>query len=141
MGEFERLEKWYRRITWLGLILNVLFILPLSLVPQVALDILHITAVPNLWARISGMLLLTISVFYLPATWDLRKYWVYAWIGIFPSRVQGSLFFFIVVLVFHYPLGYLPIAFVDGTIAVLQFVVLLKARKVLHAEGTTRRTA
>ena len=142
MGEFERLEIWYRRITWLGLVLNVLFIVPLYLVPQVALNLLHITAEPDLWARISGMLLLTISVFYLPATHDLRKYWVCAWLAIVPSRVQGSLFFFIAVLVFHYPLGYLPIAFVDGTIAVLQLIVLLKARKVLQAEGATgRRTA
>ena len=141
MGEFARLEQWYRRITWLGLFLNVLFIVPLYLAPQFALNLLNIKAVPDLWARISGMLLLTISVFYLPATRDLRKYWIYAWIAIMPSRVQGSLFFFIAVLVFKYPLGYLPIAFVDGTIALLQLLVLLKARKVLQAEGGAGRRA
>ncbi|HEX7182974.1 MAG TPA: hypothetical protein VF756_14120 [Thermoanaerobaculia bacterium] len=134
MDQFKRLEQWYRRITWFGLFLNVLFIVPLYLAPQFALNLLNITAEPDLWARISGMLLLTISVFYIPATMDLRKYWVYAWIAIVPSRLQGSLFFFIAVLVFGYPYGYLPIAFVDGGILLMQLVVLLKARKVLAAE-------
>jgi hypothetical protein len=134
MGQFEQLERWYRRITWFGIFLNALFIVPLYLAPQFALDLLQITAEPANWARISGMLLLTISVFYIPATINLRKYWVYAWLAIVPSRTQGALFFFILVFVFGYPKGYLPIAFVDATIALLQLVVLLKARKVLAAE-------
>lgn len=139
MQSFDQLERWYRWITWFGLALNVLFIVPLYFAPQFALDLFRVEAHPEIWPRTGGMLLLTISVFYIPATLDLRKYWVYAWIAIVPSRTQGALFFFVAVFVFGYPKGYLPIAVVDASIAVLQLIVLLRARRALAQEATDAR--
>lgn len=134
MHSFEQLERYYRWVTWFGLALNLLFIVPLYVTPQFALDLFRVDANPEIWPRTGGMLLLTISVFYIPATLDLRRYWVYAWLAIVPSRAQGALFFFAAVLVFDYPKGYLPIAAVDASIALVQLFVLLQARRALADE-------
>jgi len=134
MHSFEQLERYYRWVTWLGLALNLLFIAALYFAPQIALDLFRVEAHPEIWPRTGGMLLLTISVFYIPATLDLRRYWVYAWLAIVPSRTQGALFFFTAVFVFDYPKGYLPIAAVDASIALVQLFVLLQARRALADE-------
>ena len=62
------------------------------------------------------MLLFIISAFYVPAIFNLKRYRANAWLAILPSRVFGSTFFILAVFVFGYPLGYLPIGFVDLTI-------------------------
>ena len=132
MTRYDQLAKTYKWITWFGIILNALFIFPLLLAPRFALDILGIDVQPLLFARVTGMLLLWITVFYIPATIDLKKYRVFAWLAMFPSRLGGATFFFAAVFVFGYPNGYLPIAIVDATILIMQLAVMLKIREVEH---------
>src|SRR5713101_2070087 len=125
MNEYERLARWYKWVTWFGIFLNLLFVFPLVFAPRFILDLLALHLEPVLWARISGMLLFTISAFYVPASLDLKRYRVHAWIAILPSRVFGATFLFLAVFVYGYPLGYLPIAFVDLSIFSIQLVILL----------------
>jgi hypothetical protein len=129
MGESEHIERWYKRVTWCGIILNLLFVVPLVFAPTLALKILHLEVEPLIWARIPGLLLFAITALYVPAAINLRKYWALAWIAIYPSRGNGALFFFAAVLIFGQPLGFLPIAFVDLIVLLIQLVLLTKARK------------
>jgi flagellar biogenesis protein FliO len=130
MSTYEQLAAWYKRVTWFGIFLNMLFVIPMFFVPSFGLSLLNLELEPKIWARISVMLLFIISVFYIPAAYDLKKYRIYAWIAIVPSRFCGATFFTIAVFVFGFPLGFLPIAIVDATILVLQLYLLLKIRKV-----------
>jgi hypothetical protein len=130
MTTYDQLAKWYKRVTWFGIFLNSTFIFPLMFAPRFALHILGFNVDPLIFARIPGMLLLWISVFYIPAALDLKKYRVYAWLAMFPSRIGGATFFFFAVFVFGFPLGYLPIALVDATILAMQLFIMLKIRKV-----------
>jgi hypothetical protein len=116
---------WYSRVVWIGIILNMLFVFPLMLAPRWLLDLLHIPLDQLIWARTAGMLLFIISVFYIPATWDLKRYRATAWFSIFPSRTFGSTFFTVAVFAFGYPKGFLSIAIVDGTIGIITFILLL----------------
>jgi hypothetical protein len=116
---------WHGRVVWLGIILNMFFVFPLVLAPGWLLGLLHIPLDQLIWARTAGMLLFIISVFYIPATWDLKRYRATAWFSIFPSRTFGSTFFTVAVFVFGYPKGFLSIAIVDGAIGIITFILLL----------------
>lgn len=130
MTTYDELATWYKRITWFGIFLNSLFIFPLLFAPKWTLDLLGLSVDPLIFGRIPGMLLLWISVFYIPATLDLKKYRVYAWLAMFPSRIGGASFFFGAVFLFGYSYGYLPIAIVDLFILLLQLTIMLKIRAV-----------
>ena len=130
---YHQLARRYKWVTWLGIVLNSLFIFPLLIAPKWFLALFGLAVDPLLWGRIAAILLLWITVFYIPASIDLRKYRVFAWLAIFPSRTGGATFFFGAVLIFGYPLGYLSIAVVDLFILVLQLIVLVKVRKVERA--------
>jgi len=139
MNEYERLARWYTWVTWFGIFLNMLFVVPLVFAPQFILDLLALHLEPVLWARISGMLLSIISAFYIPASLDLKRYRIHAWLAIFPSRAFGSTFFILAVFVYGYPLGYLPIAFVDLSIGAIQLVILLNIQRVEQGVPQFRR--
>jgi hypothetical protein len=105
--------------------------------PRFTLDLLGLDCQPLIFARACGMLLLWISVFYIPATIDLKKYRVYAWLAMFPSRIGGATFFFGAVFLFGKELGYLPIAIVDASILLMQLIIMLKVHGVEHSRGGT----
>lgn len=127
---YARLAQRYKWVTWFGIFLNCLFIFPLLLIPRFTLDLLRIPLDELIFARTAGLLLLWISIFYIPAAGNLKKYRVYAWIAAFPTRFGGASFFYVAVFVFGYPKGYLAIAFVDSLIFVLWVIILLKVRAV-----------
>ncbi|ADJ28238.1 hypothetical protein [Nitrosococcus watsonii] len=121
----SRYGIWHGRVVWFGIILNMFFVFPLVLAPGWLLGLLNIPLDQLIWARASGMLLFIISVFYIPATWDLKRYRASAWFSIFPSRTFGATFFTVAVFVFGYPVGFLSIAIVDGFIGITTFILLL----------------
>src|SRR4029077_17664572 len=103
---YAQLAKQYRWVTWFGIVLNSLFIFPLLLFPRFTLDLLKIPLDELIFARTAGLLLLWISIFYVPASFDLKTYRVYAWIAAFPTRFGGATFFYVAVFVFGHPRGY-----------------------------------
>ena len=136
---YQRLATRYTRVTWFGIFLNGLFIFPLLLIPRFTLDLLGIPLDQLIFARTAGLLLLWISIFYIPAASNLKKYRVYAWIAAFPTRFGGATFFYVAVFVFGHPKGYLTIAVVDSLIFVLWMHILLKVR-VLEREQASPLT-
>jgi hypothetical protein len=130
LARYDRLARQYKWVTWLGIVLNSLFSLPLMFAPRLVLDILKIDVEPLIFARIVGMFLLWLSIFYIPAAMDLKKYRVFAWLAIFPSRAGGAIFFLSAVLLFGYPMGYIAGGILDLSILLMQLVILLKVRAV-----------
>jgi RoxA-like, cytochrome c-like len=127
---YDRLARRYKWVTWLGIFLNALFIIPLLFFPTPFLALLNLRCDPPIWAQAPGLLLLWISIFYIPATLDLKKYRVYAWIAVFPTRFGGAAFFFGAVLFFGQPIGFLSIAFVDLIIMLWWLSILLQIREI-----------
>lgn len=129
MADIEHIERWYKRVTWTGIFLNLTFVVPLVFAPTFALKLLNLHVEPLIWARIPGLLLFAITALYVPAAVNLRRYWAIAWIAVYPSRGNGAIFFFAAVFLFGHPVGFLPIAFIDLGVLLIQLVLLLKARK------------
>lgn len=121
----DRYQKWYSRVTWAGIIVNMLFVIPCFFAPMWLLGLLHIPLDQPIWAQTAGMLLFIISVFYIPATWDLNRYRATAWFTVFPSRTCGAVFFLVSVLALGEPLGFLSIALVDAFFGLATLAILL----------------
>ena len=125
--------KWYSRIVWLGIALNMIFVIGTFFFPIEFVKLLNIPAPPAIWIRTSGMLLCIISIFYIPGAVDPMRYRWTAIIAIVPSRAFGSTFFLTETLVFGWPMGFLSIALVDLTFGLIEGVLLYKA---FHLEPT-----
>ncbi|RCJ35136.1 hypothetical protein A6769_20505 [Nostoc punctiforme NIES-2108] len=122
--------KWFSRVTWLGIIVNMLFVIPSCFFPELMLTFLkmHIPE-PIIWVRAAGMLLFIISAFYVPGALDPYRYQATAWISIFPSRAFGSTFFICAVLFFGQDKGFLSIAFVDLFFGLAEVILLTLAMR------------
>ena len=119
--------KWYGRIVWLGIALNMIFVIGSFFFPFDFLELLNIPAPSAIWIRTAGMLLCIISIFYIPGALDPMRYRWPAILAIFPSRAFGSTFFLTEVLVFDAPIGFLSIALVDLAFGLVEGVLLYKA--------------
>ncbi|NEO72685.1 hypothetical protein [Moorena sp. SIO3H5] len=121
--------KWFGRVVWLGIIINVVFfVIPLLFLPEVMLSLLKMQIpVPIIWVRAAGLLLLEISILYIPGAMDPYRYKATAWMSILVTRGGGATFFITAVLLFGQDLGFLSIALVDLVFAVIQGILLFLA--------------
>lgn len=131
----ERLRGRFKLIVWIGILVNLVFVIGLCFFPVPLLELLSVRLDQPIWARAAGMLLFIISVFYIPATWDLDRYRANAWFHCFPSRTFGATFFTVAVLFFGFELGYLSIAIVDAVFGSAAFVTLLQITRMEQDEG------
>jgi hypothetical protein len=116
-------------LVWLGIFLNVLFIIPMFFVPRWFLSLFGIPLDQLIWSRASAGLLMIISVFYVPAAIDFARYRANAYIAVFPSRTFGATFFFLAVVLFGQPPGFLSISFVDALIGSTTLYCLIRIGK------------
>lgn len=123
------------RVIWTGIGINMLFVIPLFFFPTTLFALLGIPLTDTILARASGMLLFIISVFYIPAAWDVDRYRANAWFHCIPSRLCGATYFTVMVLIFKAPLGYLSIAIVDALFLVLVLRLLLQITAEERASG------
>jgi ribose/xylose/arabinose/galactoside ABC-type transport system permease subunit len=119
--------RWYSRVVWLGVLLNMIFVVGTFFFPLDFLEILNIPAPPTIWIRTSGMLLCIISIFYIPGAVDPMRYRWTAILAVVPSRAFGSTFFLTETLGFGWPMGFLSIALVDLAFGLIEGVLLYKA--------------
>jgi hypothetical protein len=134
----QDLSVWIARhslLVWLGIVLNLLFIVPLLFDPAWLLGLFNIPSDPSLWPRFAGLLLLIVTVFYIPPTIDLERYRANAWLAIFPSRSFGATFFFLAVVVFDQPPGFIVGVLLDGVIGLATLYCLIRVTALERARG------
>ena len=122
--------RWFGRIVWLGIAVNLLFIIPLCFFPETLLSLLQMQIpVPIIWVRAAGLLLLEISILYIPGALDPFRYKATAWMSVLVTRGGGATFFLVAVLLFDQALGFLTIAIVDALFALVEGCLLYLAMK------------
>ncbi len=120
--------KWFGRVVWLGIIINLFFVVPLCFFPEALLSLLRMQIpLPTIWVRAAGLLLLEISILYIPGALDPFRYKATAWMSVLVTRGGGSSFFLIAVFFFGQELGFLSIAVVDLFFGVVEGVLLYLA--------------
>jgi hypothetical protein len=87
---------WFRRVMWLGIGVNVSLALPTLLWPGRMLAVFDLP-IPSeiMWTRFAALLLILLSLFYVPAAFDPFRYRVIAILAV-ASRLVGVLFFFLI---------------------------------------------
>ena len=129
MNRHQSISRWKLRhalIVWLGIVLNMGFVIPLLFAPVWLLDLFGLRVEPLIWTQFAGLLLAIISVFYIPATIDIDRYRIFAWLSVFPSRSFGVLFFSIMVFLAHQPAAYLLGVALDGSIGIASLWCLIR---------------
>ncbi len=125
-GALARWTTRHTRIVWLGILLNLLFALPLVFHPAWLLELFALPPGPSIWPRFAGLLLIILSAFYVPATLDIERYRLVAWLHVLPSRTFGAVFFTLAVFLFGQPYAFLIAVLLDGGIAALSLLCLIR---------------
>lgn len=122
--------KWFGRVVWLGIFVNMFFIIPTCFFPEALLSLLHMQIpIPIIWVRVAGLLLLEITILYIPGAIDPYRYQATAWMSVLVTRGGGSSFFLCAVLFFGQDLGFLSIALVDLLFGIVEGILLFLATK------------
>ena len=86
-------KRWFMRVVWVGIAANLALAFPTIAAPTMVIEMASLpTATPDLWPRFSGILLVLLSVFYMPAAIDPDRYRANAWFAV-GARLVGVLFF------------------------------------------------
>jgi hypothetical protein len=84
---------WFQRVTRLGIAANLALAVPTLLAPERMIAFASLPpAVPLLWVRFSALLLVLLSLFYVPAAADCTRFRVVAWLAVV-ARLAGVAFF------------------------------------------------
>ena len=129
MNRHQSISRWKLRhalIVWLGIVLNMGFVIPLLFAPVWLLDLFGLRVEPLIWTQFAGLLLAIISVLYIPATIDIDRYRIFAWLSVFPSRSFGVLFFSFMVFLAHQPAAFLLGVALDGGIGIASLWCLIR---------------
>lgn len=125
----QQLSVWIARhsiLVWVGIVLSLFFAIPLIFNPDWILGLFNIPPENSLWPRFAGLMLLIVTIYYIPPTIDLERYRANAWIAIFPSRSLGATFFFLAVFAFDQPAGFIAGVVLDGTVGALTLYCLIR---------------
>ena len=78
---------------WIGILANFALAVPTLLFPERMLAFTSLPlATPIMWVRFAALLLILLSVFYMPAAVNPDRYRATAWMAVL-SRLAGVLFF------------------------------------------------
>ena len=103
--------QWFSRVVWLGIAANLALAIPTLLTPSQQMERVGLpVATPLLWPQFSALLLILLSVFYIPAALDYRRYHITAWSTV-ASRLVGVIFFVGFQAPEYHMLGYFDLVF------------------------------
>lgn len=120
-------ERWFQITVLIGAVTNTLLSILGLLFPDATLGVLGLSEVyPNLWVRFSCVLLLLLTLFYLPGALFVRQYVICAILHIV-SRFTGVLFFLTMVVVLKYSPKFLALGAYDLVFGLPSAIFLLRA--------------
>ncbi|MBD2531018.1 hypothetical protein H6G97_16085 [Nostoc flagelliforme FACHB-838] len=111
---------WFRHIVWLGIIQDWVIGLPAIFAPNWLLELLHQRPSQDpVWTSFAGLLVVLLSLFYIPGANDPYRYTPNAVLATF-ARPPGVLFFF-----FLYPNIYPAFGIIDLVLCLFQIPLLI----------------
>ncbi len=119
---------WFKRVLWIGILSNFALAVPTLLVPARMVELTGIPpATPLLWVRFAALLLILLSVFYMPAGIDYVRYRANAWMAV-GSRLAGVIFFVAFQSREYHMFGYFDLVFLVPELILLTLAVRSEER-------------
>jgi hypothetical protein len=133
-----RALKWFRITVGLGFLVNMIFALPAVFAPRFleGLANLGITNTPY-WLQNIGVLLLIISVMYIPAIQDPFRYLFIAYLLI-AGRFAAGILFLTGLLFMNFPSGFRALAAPDLCLSSIQAILLYFTLRAGDARAANR---
>ena len=120
---------------WVGIFANLALAVPTLLLPERMMEWIDLPlATPIMWPRFAALLLILLSVFYMPAAVDPDRYRTTAWTAVL-SRLAGVLFFL------TQPREYLMFGLFDLVFFVPELVLLWRLSRSQSASAQSWGTA
>jgi hypothetical protein len=120
--------RWFSRVVWVGIVCNLALAVPTLVAPGPTMASTGVPpASPLLWPQFSALLLILLSIFYIPAALDFARYRITAWSTV-GSRLAGVIFF-----VGFQPAAYHMLGYFDLVFFVPEAVLLTLAFRELNA--------
>jgi hypothetical protein len=120
--------RWFSRVVWVGIVCNLALAVPTLVAPGPTMALTGVPpASPLLWPQFSALLLILLSIFYIPAALDFVRYRITAWSTV-GSRLAGVIFF-----VGFQPAAYHMLGYFDLVFFVPEAVLLTLAFRELNA--------
>jgi membrane protein YdbS with pleckstrin-like domain len=84
----EKYARWFKRAVWLGIVADWVLAIPVIFAPQWVLGILGLRATADpTWTAFAGLLVLLLSLFYIPGANQPHRFRFSAWLAVFaPPR-------------------------------------------------------
>ena len=84
--------KWFCRLIFVGIVINLSFAIPALLAPQFLTTLLDLPSQAIYpWLNNVGMLLIGVSLFYIPAALSPERWFAYSWLTVI-SRFIAAVF-------------------------------------------------
>jgi len=83
---------WFSRGTWLGMLVNLAFVIPALFVPDWYSEYLQTGIIESAysWLGYAGVVLLLASLLYVPAALDPLRYHVFAWLSVVARLIASA---------------------------------------------------
>lgn len=121
---------WLKRTLWAGIIADWVLGIPSIFAPEAVLNLVGVRPTGDpVWTSFAAMILILLSLFYIPGANDPYRYRFNAWTAVF-ARLAGICFFFILNPGVYPLFGYL-----DATLFLVQFAFAVKTMQ-LRPEPT-----
>jgi hypothetical protein len=102
---------WFKRVLWVGILANLALAVPTVLAPGRMIELTGLPpATPLVWPQFAGLLLILLSIFYMPAGVDFVRYRASAFMAV-GSRFAGVIFFVGFQPRAYHALGYFDLVF------------------------------
>lgn len=117
-------EQWFKRVVWLGIAANMALAVPTLLAPARMIEFVGLPMpMPLMWTQFAALLLILLSLFYMPAAIDPVRYRMVALLTLV-SRLAGVVFF-----VGFQPAEYRMFGYFDLVFLVPQALLLLASKR------------
>lgn len=128
--------RWFQRVVWIGIASNLALAVPTLVSPAASMARAGVpAAAPLLWPQFSALLLILLSILYVPAALDFERYRITAWSAV-GSRLAGVIFF-----VGFQPPAYHRLGYFDLIFFVPEAVLLTLAFRNIHTHDGTASPA
>ena len=117
--------RWFKRVVWFGIVVNMTFAIIAISMPNVLLNVLHLGSVTSpVWLTNYSVLLILLSCFYIPAAHNPQRYIVNAWLLV-ATRLIPAMTFFIGAFLGYMSMGFITLGIGDFLIGCVEGILLI----------------